>query len=363
MTEKTATPAPANLTADEWTAAFSRRTVGGNWAGGDVNVSVTSRSGDVWWFYGDSFTENKRGWFKDHTSTALVFPRGQNTALQPRYLGLDRKTTPTLLPSSRDEKYWPSAAVTDPSRTNHHILSASHISIHGPGMWDFAMTGSTLFGLSLRTKGRPVVRVTSQVATPQPSGGNAIQWGSAMVISDDSLYLYGSREVAGALGKDIYLAAAPLKEYHNTDLWLFLQPDGSMSTNVDTAVPVFTADQGLPHTFSVTPHPEAPGLLLVAKRDEGAGQHVVAAASPTPYGPWGSATPILDAAPRNGIVQYMAIAHPHVPLGDGGLLVTTSQNVVSSDALERLSLNPTLYRPQFYRVPYSNLPSLGTSPS
>lgn len=339
-----------------WNSTFDKRTLGKKWAGGDVNVSLTTPTGDVWWFYGDSFTELRPGWLEWYESTALVFPRNSSKAKSPVYKNSRGKTNRTLLPANSDLKHWPSAAVVDPTKKNRYILSASDIALVGAGMWGFQMVGSTLYDITLTGGKKPSVKVNAAVKTPQPSSEGAIQWGSAMAVSGKTLYIYGSREVEGSFGKDIYLAKVSAKNYLNPKAWRFYTADGTVSTNVDNAAPLMPASLGMPHTFSVTPNPNGGGWLLVAKQNEGIGQYVVASAAKKPYGPWSEPTPLFDAAPNGDIWQYMAIAHPNVPLADGGLLVTTSQNVIADDALSQLYRDPTLYRPKFYSVPVTSLP-------
>ncbi len=350
----------ATPTVKQWNTIFSQPTVTRTWLGGDVNLSI-SADGDIWWLYGDTLMRSG----SEHellTSTALYVARGTHTPRNVSYRDENGVDTPTLLPSTLTEKYWPSSVIPHPTERNRYLLAASRINTYGVGMWDFQLVGSTVFDISLTPGDNPTITRHGAYRTPQPTPHTApIQWGSAMVAEGNSIYLYGTQEVLGSVGKDVYLARAPIPTIRDTTTWTFLSADPHTTPNVNNAKPIIDASNGLPHTFSVIPHPEQDGFLMVAKENEGIGDHVVAAAGLSPAGPWDTFTPIINTPPRGNIWSYMAIAHPDLPTRAPGrnkkaLLITVSENIVGENSWQTLTQNPDLYRPRFFKVAYRNLP-------
>lgn len=341
--------------AERWNQAFSAPALAGGWTGGDIGASFTDARGGTWLLYGDTSLRTPTGATRWAPSSALRFPAGTLKAQRVTYRDSAGRPLDTPLPGGTEGKYWPSSVAADPRTPNRFIVSASHVTITGQDMWGFAVDGAGLFDVTV-DPAQATLTVHDHVTTPQAGRGKTIQWGSALASATSTLYIFGSREVPGSLGKDIYLAVAPIATWQNTATWRYATTMGT-SKRLRDARPVIGAEAGLPHTFSVLAHPAGHGWLLIAKQHEGLGEHVVAAAAARPRGPWTTPTPLFDAAPEGDIWQYAALAHPGIAVAPGRLLVSTSRNVIAADAASRIAREPRLYRPTFTNVPVASLPS------
>lgn len=310
--------APAPTTAAGYQAMFDGKH-DDTWAGGDQAASVALPDGRELWLFGDTL----RGRRFVHNS-ALVQDGGCLTALP---------AADELIPSRADGQwYWPQSAVVLDGRL---VVFCGRVERTGDGAFGFRTTGvdAAVFDLS---SGTPVF----ERMTPTPSSDapeTQFQYGAATVREGDELYVWGSRKVAGAFGRQVSVARfRPSSPAAGWQFW----DGGAWSRDRAAAAPV--ADHWST-AFSVWRQGGA--LHSLTKLDDVYGRTVVTGTASGPTGPFGSRA-VLD-APTTDVLRYSALAHPEVRLADGRLLVTVCRN--SAD-LVRVLTTPGLYAPQFSAV-------------
>ena len=345
--------AAAAISAQQLNNTFQQDTLAGQWAGGDAAITIPGPSHNTWWLFGDTITETHPDYFQWTPSSALLINNSDPGNTQP-VTHFDGDTPiPSLLPSTGGTKFWPSSTAPHPRHSGRHIVSGSTVSTFGPGQWDFSITGSSLFDIEFSETPTPTTRIREAVPTPQASTSQPIHWGSALVLDDTTLYIFGSQE-GEDFGKKIHLARVPHNKWTEIDDWQFF--NGSTFTpDPENSTPILPASAGMPHTFSVIPHPTSNGWLMVAKQYEVIGDDVVALASHQLTGSWGKPVELFKAAPRGDLLRYFAVAHPKISCR-GTLLVGVSQNLYGPGSARALYDDPTSYRPFFHVVPLRLLP-------
>ena len=88
----------------------------------------------------------------------------------------------------------------------------------------------------------------------------------------------------------------------------------------------------------------------MSKRDGYLGSDVVIRSAPSPTGPVtaGEVVATRPSHPEAGTLAYAALAHPALFPEPGTIVLSVSRNSSDTDAV---SADPTLYRPEFFRVP------------
>ena len=177
-----------------------------------------------------------------------------------------------------------------------------------------------------------------------------IGWGAASWRADDGhIYIYGTANPDRDLvfGWSLHVARVPAQEVFDVSAWRYW--DGqAWQGDPAAAATLIPAVGGVSQTLSVFADDRA--WYAVSKQDDFLGSEVVIWSAPGPMGPFVASGSVAskpsDAA--RGIVRYAAVAHPTLFPQEGTVVVSVSQNTTDETAL---AADPTIYRPEFFRVP------------
>lgn len=177
-----------------------------------------------------------------------------------------------------------------------------------------------------------------------------IGWGAASWNGPDGYaYVYGTANPDHelAFGWSLHVARVPIGRVLDAAAWRYW--DGrKWNPDEGSAVPLIPAVGGVSQTLSV--FAEGDRWYAVSKRDDYLGSDVVIWSAPGPAGPFDAGTTVArrpsDLAA--GKLAYAALAHPSLFPQKGTIVISVSHNTTDPAALEE---DPTLYRPEFFRVP------------
>jgi hypothetical protein len=313
--------APAPTTAAGYQAMFDGKH-DDTWAGGDQAASVALPDGRELWLFGDTL----RGGQMVHSS-ALLQEGGCLQALP---------AAAELIPSRADGQwYWPQSATV---LGRQLLVFCARVARTGTGAFDFRPTGTDLAVFDL-TGGTP--RFARVLATPSSDVPETqFAYGAATVREGRWLYVWGSRRLPGAFGRQVAVARVAAGAVDGP--WQFWT-GSSWSDDRSAARPV--ADRWST-AFSIWR--DGDGLHSLTKQDDVYGHAVVLGTAASPAAAFRE-HPVLEAPSDvpHDVLLYSALAHPEIRLADGRLLVTVCRN--SSD-LSRVLADPDLYKPQFAGV-------------
>lgn len=309
----------------------------GDWAGGDQAVSVVLPDGRTLWVFADSITGRTApdggylpGWRIRHSAFVLQ-DRGCLTAVPGTPL-------PELGPA---DWYWPNSAFVVADRL---VVLAMRVHRTGPGLVDFAVSGSAVATFALPAGGVP--RLLDVVAGPGVPGGTL--WGAGVTVRAGWAYVYGTRTEPGAFGRSLSVARVRPSAVDDPAAWTYFDGRGWVADEARAAVLV-DAIKGVSTSVSPVTLPDG-RTALISKRDEVFGDDVVAWTAPHPWGPFTVRDPALFRAPSlrvPGELVYTPQAHAGTPLRDGRLLVSICRNNLD---LRVVGTDAGLYRPQFREV-------------
>jgi hypothetical protein len=193
-----------------------------------------------------------------------------------------------------------------------------------------------------------VVRVI-EIGPDDPSR-QRIGWGAGVWRADDGfIYIYGTANPERDLvfGWSLHVARVAPDRIFDTGSWEYWVGTG-WSPDATRAVEIIPAVGGVEQTLSVFAIDQE--WYAVSKRDGYLGDAVVIRSAPSPTGPFtaGEVVAVRPSYPEAGILRYAALAHPALFPEPGTIVLSVSNNATDAEAV---SADPTLYRPEFFRVP------------
>lgn len=240
--------------------------------------------------------------------------------------------------------YWPTSLVEVGEGTV--ALFLQRVAERGDG--DFVNLGPSIAELST-DDGLPFVKEVIDIGVDNASR-QRIGWGAASWRADDGyIYVYGTANPERDLVFGWSLHVARTRPDHLADIasWEYWTGD-SWSTDESSATAVIPPVGGVEQTLSVF---ERDGTwYAVSKRDGYLGSDVVIRSAPSPTGPFtaGEVVASRPSYPEQGLLAYAALAHPALFPEPGSVVISVSRNSTDPDAV---AADPTLYRPEFFRVP------------
>jgi hypothetical protein len=197
--------------------------------------------------------------------------------------------------------------------------------------------------------GIPQVVSVTDIGGDDPSR-KRIGWGAASWRADDgNIYIYGTAnpETDLVFGWSLHVARVRAEQVFDVSAWQYWdgQAWGDDPAASATLIP---AVGGVSQTLSV--FAEDGMWYAVSKQDDYLGSEIVVWSAPGPMGPFVSSGSVASRPSdvAGGILRYAVVAHPTLYPQDGTVVVSISQNTTDETALER---DPTIYRPEFLRVP------------
>jgi len=386
-------PDPAALDA-QWTT-YSDHATCADWAGGDGVSAVSLGSGQLAWFFADTYLgpAGPAIGFSDisgfvHNSVVVQTTTGQ----QSRFVTLtgggacDASGRSTRAPSSvvgppqapglGNERYWDEDGI----KVGGTVVKFYNRYL--PGSVPFVATGTVIAAYDagqLAAAGRGPAY--GAVATPRlialpaytpPDAGSPVVWGAALLRSGNSVYVYGTQTPntgtpsSPVPQRQLYLARVPASQLTSFGAWRFYAGSGQWTTAQQDAVPLqpaggtpglgagLTASSG----FSVV---QAGGRYWLIQADPVVGSNDIDAyPAAAPWGPFDPAAGIvlyrnpdvgLDAA-HDYRIMYEARAEPALSSGNA-LVVSYNVNslAVTSGCVPLSAFTNRVTQPRFVVVP------------
>jgi hypothetical protein len=144
-------------------------------------------------------------------------------------------------------------------------------------------------------------------------------FGSAAVLVDRQLYVYGCELLLEELVKPCRLARVPLADILDRNAWSFYAGDGRWSPELGDAVTVFHGNNMLSVFYN------AYIGLYIAVYSQPMDTRVMLRTAPSPVGPWSEPVEVFTAetpVSASGWI-YDALAHPEYSEGDGRIIYIT----------------------------------------
>ncbi|KQW47897.1 hypothetical protein ASC77_15915 [Nocardioides sp. Root1257] len=245
--------------------------------------------------------------------------------------------------------YWPmSTAVAHRPGYDLVLVSAQRVKATGGGSFDFANLGPAL-AVFVVAEGQTPQLIKVEDIGADDSKRSRPEWGAAMAVDDDWLYLYGTAnpDKEGVFGFSLRVARVRPEDVLESSKWRFW--DGShWQRTPSRSAELLPAVGGVSQTLSV--FPSGKRWYALSKRDGDLGDQMVFWTAPAPTGPFTPTDPVasLPADPDSGAVTYMPLAHPQIFPEAGTMVASYSNN--NTDP-QKIKADPTLYRPTFLRVP------------
>ena len=309
------------------------------WQAGDIGASARLPDDRIVWVFGD--TVRRDGITPRVVANSMLVTSGLCTSQ------VEASTQGPVIPDRADGVvHWPMsvASLTRPEG-NFLVVISARIRRGTAGSFDFTYLGSSATVFEMPAGGAPQLRHQLDI-TPDTTAPDQVNWGSAMTVSGDWLYVYGTRLPSpGSFGRAMYAARAPVADARDRSTWQFW--DGTTwVSEPERAAAILAAQGGVSQTLSVD---AVDGhFVVVSKRDGDLGNTVYAWSSDSPVGPWtaqrGTKAEFQD---PSGQLKYAPLAHPGIELADGRLLISISRNTTD---FGRLLRDPTLGRPVFAEI-------------
>jgi hypothetical protein len=329
--------------APEWNARFACKN---GWIGGDGVASALIGRERVLWLFGDTLV----GKVEDGGRKAAMV--NNSVAMQTGRDGIslrfvfgkekDGKPTSFITPADGRGWFWPQAAVR--VRDKLYLFMPQIERSEGKGVFAFRHIAQWLCIIDNPDdepeKWKPRQKMLA-FATFEPRC--EVSWGSAALVHQGFLYVYGYIETSKAIGRrKLAVARTPVDKVEDFSSWQFRSENGW-----GDAEDSFPQCGGLATEFSVC-------VMLGGKRfalvytENGLGDKILARFADAPEGPWSDPTLVYRCTEMKdkGIFTYAAKAHPWAS-ADNELLVSYCTN---SWDFGRLFRDEAVYRPKFVRV-------------
>ena len=365
-------------TLDAQWPAYSDHSNCADWAGGDGVSAIRLSSTQIAWFFADSYLgpagpttgfSRTRGFV--HNSVVVQTTAGSRTRLVTLTGG-------GACTGGRGPK-----SIVNPTKTSAHgrFWDADGVRVGGTivkfynayryGRIPFKPTGTTIASFSVsklsaagRSNADPGVISPALTSIPKyvpPSGGTPIVWGSAVLKSGSTVYVYGWQSPSAAsTQRRLYVARVKASRLADFAAWRFYA-GGHWFARLSRAVPVNSAaqDVNVASAFSV---------VAIAGRDwliqaVGVGSpDIDAYPAPTPYGPFDAAQGILlYQAPGMGLdaaddfrIMYEARAEPALSTSKTLVISYNVGSEAVTSACEPIAdVTNAFSQPRFFAVPTS----------
>ena len=339
-------PVSAYANVEAMDADFAHAPTIAGLAGGDIAADVELRSGDRLLAFGDSIIASPE------SPTSLVRNSLLRLAGDRACLTLGPRGSAFVPDRDADVGYWPMSLM----RVSPDVGSEEKVVAFAQRVRDryaveerFVTLGPSLAEIVIDSDGMAHVVRVIDIGDDNPSR-ERIGWGAASWRGPDGYaYIYGTAhpDHGVAFGWSLHLARVPIAQVFDTGSWEYW--DGhAWSRDEGSAAALISAVGGVSQTLSV--FAEGDTWYAVSKRDDYLGSDVVIWRAPRPTGPFDAGTTVAQ-RPSDlaaGTLAYAALAHPTLFPEPGTIVVSVSRNTTDADAIVA---DPTLYRPEFFRVP------------
>jgi hypothetical protein len=324
------------------------------WIGGDGAYSVAISAERTLWLFSDTWVgkirdgkrteativNNTAAWQDGHDANASVrFFVSRDTDGRPNAL---------IRPVDGHGWFWLGAGACANGRL--YVFLPQFLK-KGEGAFGFAQVGLWL-GVVSNPLAPPTAWHVEQQRVPFAlfTGEHIRSFGTAVLLSDGFLYVYGTDERRHAFGLDrrLIVARVPVEYADEFAAWRFYQ-DGEWKNDPAAATPVASA---IGPEGSVTYLPRIHGYVLVYT-ELGLSDRVLARTALRPWGPWSAPVEIYrcpEMKDDKRLFCYGAKAHPSEAANDE--LVLTY--FVNSTDFWQVAKDARLYWPRFVRVSFKD---------
>lgn len=325
---------------DAMAAGFARAPSIAGLTGGDMAVDVALSGGDLLMAFGDSLLDTPAAQESSVRNSLLAFSGDRAClVLGPR--------GSAFVPDRVDGiGYWPTSLVeVEADATVAMFLQ--RVAERGDGA--FVNLGPSLAEVLVDSDGIPHVIAVHDIGSDEASR-QRIGWGAASWRADDGyVYVFGTANPERDLvfGWSLHVARTTPERIFDTAAWEYWDGQG-WGASEGVAAPVIPAIGGVEQTLSV--FAEGPTWYAVSKRDGSLGSDVVIRTASAPTGPFNAGEVVASrpSYPEAGVLTYAALAHPALFPEPGTVVLSVSHNTTDTDAI---AADPTIYRPEFFRVP------------
>jgi hypothetical protein len=320
------------------------------WIGADGDFTVTLTNDVTLWLFSDTFVGDVRDSHRVNASminnsVALQHGTDPATARVEFFYGKspDGKPASLIEPSDHKGWFWLFDGVVARGKL---FLFLSQIEGTGDkSAFGFRQIGTWLGEVSnpLEPPAQWHVR-QKKIPFVQFGTNENRSFGSALLVTNGFIYIFGVRESKGA-GKKMILARAPEATLDDFASWRFRTGDG-WSTNVIDAANLC---DGMASEYSVSWLPASRRFVLICT-ENGLSEKIVARTATEPWGPWSAAAVVYrcpEAKWGKGIFCYAAKAHPKLSSKPDELIVTYAANAFE---IAQVLNDARLYWPRFVRV-------------
>jgi hypothetical protein len=374
---------PATL--DEQWAGYSDHSTCADWAGGDGVSAIRLNSGQLAWFFADTFLgpaspttgfSHPSGFVNN--SVVIQTSAGQQSSFvtltgggacggPSKVLGkrVYAVVRPGLAPGARRERYWDEDGV----RIGGTIVKFYNRFL--PGGVPFIPTGTVMaafpvsqlsaagHGSAYGLVARPAV-IPVPSSTP-PAGGTPIMWGAAVLRAGNTIYVYGTQTPEpSAPQRQLYLARVPAAQLTRFAAWQFYSGAGQWADGQQNAQPVQPAGSGLAVSSGFSVVETGSRYWLIEATPQPGSQDIVAYPAAGPWGPFDESAGItlyrnsevgLDAA-HDYRIMYEARAE--LALSSSHTLVISynvNSEAVNTGCVSLSAFTNTVVQPKFIAVP------------
>ncbi len=324
------------------------------WTGADGAYSLPLSSSRTLWLYGDTcvgkVVEGKRI-SETMVNSTVAIQEGMGVETKVEFFfrrGDDGKPAALLTPKDGKGWFWLRHGALVGERL--YLFLAQIQKTNDPGVFGFRQIGQWL-GIISNPHDDPLSWQIEQIKVPATilTVARELSFGSAVMVSDKFLYIYGTDQDLSSPGQDRYLitARAPVESVADFSTWRFFK-EGQWDTDYHTCSPLVG---GMATECSVSLLPKC-GCYALVYTEGGMSPKILVRSAPTPWGPWSGATTVYE-CPETRISKdvfcYAAKAHPEIS-GPEELIITYAAN---SFDFAQLFNDARLYWPKFVRVEVS----------
>lgn len=309
------------------------------WRSADGGVSAAVSDGRVLWFFGDTVKlPGAAG--PTMVGNSLLMSSGscfvQVTHASPGALFADESK------AGVQTVVWPTGVVTLDRGTWDEVWVFGNRVRRSGGFWGFTLLGTTLSRMAVPHGGAPRLLETRTV-TPDDDSPTHITWGTGVYADGANVYVYGTRRVGGSLGREVFVARAPVASLDDITTWRYR--GSGFWGGVEVATPVLSASPGVSHIVSVFRRDGA--TYLVSKVGGDLADDVGVWRASSAEGPFRLVGRTRRPYELTGHqIRYMPLAHPEYQTGSN-LVVTMSRNVTQGTAI---GADHSLGRPEVFTV-------------
>ena len=312
-------------------------------AGGDVGASTELADGRSFWVFGDTLRDVDPGEPSMVRNSVLLMGDGCAGVYRPANGG-------AAIPDRADGVgYWPTTVASAPDGRGgtRVVVGLMRIRATGNSLWDFEIVGASAARFQVPANDVPELVGVHDVGPDDPDMSKPL-WSAAAALTDDgTVYLYGTANPGEPMvfGYSLQVARTTVRGLTDQSRWQYW--DGTRWTRDSSRAAVLVpADNGVSRALSVF---ERDGVwYAVSKQADFLGSRLVVWKAPAPTGPFTETGSVADLPSDESTITYLALAHPELLAKDGSVVVSWSVNSTDPRVVER---DPTVYRPQFRRVP------------